>query len=310
MYKNTYAKGENIINIKDITIETGSASKKYDGKPLSNEDDLSIVSGELNDGDYLICDETKSIPSITNAGSIINNLTPKIVDITGEDHTANYNITVNYGTLTVNKRTVALRSESDSKTYDGYYLTKNIVKQLSGSFINNDAYNIKATGKIKNVGSCENTITFDWSENGNPDNYNIIYDIGTLTVNKRPVTLISRDGSYNYTGSYISYPKVTTSGLVDNEVISVEATGKFRDPGTYENKPIVITWADGASPDNYDITYKYGTITISKTPTPPIVIGAAISGQHDNTSGKGTEGKDTGDIDDKTNDDVYGGNEF
>ena len=41
----------NIINIKDITIETGSASKKkYDGKPLSDEDDLSIVSGELNTG--------------------------------------------------------------------------------------------------------------------------------------------------------------------------------------------------------------------------------------------------------------------
>ena len=185
MYKNTYAKGENIINIKDITIETGSASKKYDGKPLSDEDDLSIVSGELNTGDYLICDETKSIPSIINAGSIPNELTPKIVDsVTGEDHTANYNITVNYG---------------------------------------------------------------------------------TLTVNKRPVTLKSIDNHWIYDGTTRSCPEVSVSGygFVDNEVISVEATGKFRDPGTYENKPIVITWADGADPNNYDITYEYGTITIT-----------------------------------------------
>ena len=57
MDKNTYAKGENIINIKDITIETGSPSKIYDGYPLS-DDNLSIVSGELNDGDMLVCDTT------------------------------------------------------------------------------------------------------------------------------------------------------------------------------------------------------------------------------------------------------------
>lgn len=183
LVKNTYAKGENIINIKDITIETGSPSKIYDGYPLS-DDNLSIVSGELNDGDMLVCDTTKPVSSITNAGSISNVLTPKIIDsTTDEDHTANYNITINYGTLTVNKRPVTLRSLNKSWGYDS--ITR----------------------------SC-------------PD--------------------VSVEGY----------------GFVDNEVISVEATGKFRDPGTYENKPIVITWADGADPNNYDITYKYGTITI------------------------------------------------
>ena len=193
MYKNTYAKGENIINIKDITIETGSASKKYDGKPLS-DDNLSIVSGELNDGDMLVCDTTKPVSSITNAGSISNVLTPKIIDsTTDEDHTANYNISVNYG---------------------------------------------------------------------------------TLTVNKRPVTLKSGDNAWNYDNITRSCPEVSVDGygFVDNEVISVEATGKFRDPGTYENKPIVTTWADGADPNNYDITYEYGTITINdyRPVKPPI----------------------------------------
>ena len=222
LVKNTYTKGENIINIKDITIETGSPSKIYDGYPLS-DDNLSIVSGELNDGDMLVCDTTKPVSSITNAGSISNVLTPKIIySTTGEDHTANYNITVNYG---------------------------------------------------------------------------------TLTVNKRPVTLISSSGFYFYNESYVSYPDATTSGLgfVDNEVISIKATGKFKDPGTYENKPIVITWADGADPNNYDITYDYGTITISKPTIPPIDVGAGISGRHDNTSGN-IEDKDTGGVSD--------GNEF
>lgn len=197
--KNTYVKGENTANSKDITIETGSPSKIYDGDPLS-DDNLSIVSGELNDGDMLVCDTTKPVSSITNAGSISNVLTPKIIDsTTDEDHTANYNITVNYG---------------------------------------------------------------------------------TLTVNKRPVILKSEGAGWNYNGITISYPSVSVRGygFVENEVISVEATGKFRDPGVYENKPIVITWADGADPNNYDITYKYGTITIDQIQKPPIVTSGGSGG--------------------------------
>lgn len=143
----------------------------------------------------LVCDTTKPVSSITNAGSISNVLTPKIIDSnTGEDHTANYNITVNYGTLTVNKRQVTLTSASAS--------------------------------------------------------------IG-----------------YIYTGTYISNPDVTVGGdgFVKNEVISAESTGKFRDPGTYENKPIVIKWNDGTDPNNYDITYKYGTVTITDGNPGPVV---------------------------------------
>ena len=191
----------------------------------------------------MVCDTTKPVSSITNAGSISNVLTPKIIDsTTDEDHTANYNITINYG---------------------------------------------------------------------------------TLTVNKRPVTLKSDDNSWNYNAITRSCPEVSVSGygFVENEVISVEATGKFRDPGVYENKPIVITWADGANPDNYDITYKYGTINIFENPDTPIDdVGAAISGQHDNTSGD-IEGKDRGAVSGaggtgiggtgiRDIGDVFGGNDF
>ena len=43
-------------------------------------------------------------------------------------------------------------------------------------------------------------------------------------------------------------------------------------------------------------------LSLSRKPRSSIDVGAAISGQHDNTSGKGIEGKDTGG--------VFGGNEF
>lgn len=165
----------------------------------------------------------------------------------------------------------------------------------------------KPVPSITNTGSISNVlipkIIDSATGEDHTSNYNITVNYGTLTVNKRPVTLISSNGFYNYNGSYISYPKATTSGFgfVDNEVISIKATGKFKDPGIYENKPIVITWADGADPNNYDITYDYGTITISQILTPPIGVGGSISDtQHDNTSG----------IDKSINDGVSGGEGF
>ena len=184
--KHTYVKGINTANTEDITIETGSTSKIYDGTPLS-DDNLSLVSGELNSGDKLVCDTTKQVSSITNAGSTSNVLTPKIINsTTGEDHTDNYNITINYGTLMVNKRQVILTSSN-------YF----IFGVLSG----------------------KNTVS-----------------IGDM-------------------------------GFVNNEVISTKTpvASEFRkgkNIGKYENKPITINWADGANPNNYDITYKYGTVTI------------------------------------------------
>ena len=184
--KHTYVKGIITANTEDITIETGSTSKIYDGTPLS-DNNLSLVSGELNSGDKLVCDTTKQVSSITNAGSTSNVLTPKIINsTTGEDHTDNYNITINYGTLMVNKRQVTLTSSN--------YV---IFGVLSG----------------------KNTVS-----------------IGDM-------------------------------GFVNNEVISTKTpvASEFRkgkNIGKYENKPITINWADGANPNNYDITYKYGTVTI------------------------------------------------
>lgn len=189
MDKNTYAKGENIANTKNITIETGSASKIYDGKPLSN-DSLSLVSGELNDGDKLVVDSTKPV-SIIYAASVNNVLTPKIIDsTTGEDHTSNYNITINYGTLTVDKRPVTLTSQSFSYRSSFPYFGDNTVSIGGMGFVDGDIILVESRYNNFNriPGTYENkpivvkyslaTVSSDIVANS----YDITYNYGTIRV--------------------------------------------------------------------------------------------------------------------------------
>ena len=88
----------------------------------------------------------------------------------------------NPGTLTINKRSVVLTSETASKAYDGTALEKPVVKVTGDGFVKGEATDIKATGTITNVGSVTNEITFTKGEKFNEDNYAIEKKEGTLTI--------------------------------------------------------------------------------------------------------------------------------
>ena len=190
LVKNTYAKGENIANTKNIIVETGSASKIYDGKPLSNYS-LSLVSEELNDGDKLVDDSTKHV-SIIYAASVNNVLTPKIIDsTTGEDHTSNYNITINYGTLTVDKRPVTLTSQSFSYSSSFPYFGDNTVSISGMGFVDGDIALVESRYNTFNriPGTYENKpivvmykkpATF--SSDVVANSYDITYNYGTIRI--------------------------------------------------------------------------------------------------------------------------------
>ena len=88
------------VTPRPITIQTGSATKKYDGAPLICKE-YTITKGSVCDGDML----QLAFTSIVNIGYTEN----YIVDLTvygnedgrKTDVTVNYKITYDYGTLTV-----------------------------------------------------------------------------------------------------------------------------------------------------------------------------------------------------------------
>lgn len=165
---------------RPITITTGSATKTYDGTPLTNSE-IEITKGSLVNKSDL---EYRTNGTITNAGTAENSI---LTIGTIEMHT-NYDITVEEGTLTVTPRPITLTSGSASKTYDGTALTNSEVTITSGSLVNASDVTYAAVGSITNVGSSLNRISVSYASEQMARNYVVTLVEGTLTVNTAPTT--------------------------------------------------------------------------------------------------------------------------
>ncbi len=142
----------------------------------------------------------------THTGSFSKKASDVIVrDASDNDVTAQYVVTLVPGTLTVNKRTVTLTSESASKAYDGTALTAPNVTVGGDGFVSGEVTDVKATGSVTNVGSVANTITYTEGAAFKADNYSITKTEGTLTVTAHSddvvVTITEHSGSYQYDGT-------------------------------------------------------------------------------------------------------------
>ena len=281
MFKNTSKNFSNVkFEVKDgsltiskclVTITAKNVTTVYDGKSPVVKD--YTILREVSNGDPVNTLPTDhKIDSYVTYGSGVDAGLyerfsmdgAKIVDKNGEDVTSNYQISYNNGTLTINKRSVTLTSASASKPYDGTALTKPDVKVTSGSFVDGEVTDIKATGTITDFGEVTNTITYNEGANFKADNYEITTTEGKLTITKRSVTLTSETASKVYDGTPLTKPNVTVDGdgFVEGEVTDIKATGTITDVGTVTNT-IEYAATDKFKTDNYDITKNEGTLKVT-----------------------------------------------
>ena len=82
----------------EIEITSASQSKKYDGQPLTNSS-VEITRGMLAEGHRLIATASGSITDEGTTENVIKEVV--ILDAMGNDVTHNYDIKMNFGTLTV-----------------------------------------------------------------------------------------------------------------------------------------------------------------------------------------------------------------
>ena len=157
------------IKTQEITV-TKPADSQYDGNEHKNKP-------TVKDGEKVLVEDTDYTLSysedVINAGTVT-------VTITGA---GNYSqvTTVDYQ---ITPRTVKLTSGSDSKTYDGTPLTKHEVKE--DGFVKDDGATYDFTGSQTNVGTSDNTFTYNLKDGTLASNYIITTEAGKLTVN--PVT--------------------------------------------------------------------------------------------------------------------------
>ena len=274
-----------------ITITANSASKTYDGTPLT-DNGFSFTQGVLADGDVL----TAVVEgSATNVGDEGKNVVKSYVVKRGEtDVTKNYTFGNSIdGKLTINKRTVTLTSETASKEYDGTPLTKPDVTVTGQGFVAGEVTGITATGSVTFVddGEVPNAITYTEGANYKESNYTITKNEGKLSITKRTdiivITTPTRSRAYNgsklldyqctYTGTIAEGDELIMTFPEDDGLINAGSK-----PNQYERYRVE------RKSDGRDVTNNYtfgepiiGTLTV--TPVAIELTAASDSKQYDGT---------------------------
>ena len=271
-YNITKVEGTLTINPRSVIITSGSASKTYDGTPLTKHE--STITGEgFVEGQGVNITYTGSQ---TEVGSSENTFEYKLKDNTLEK---NYTIETVFGTLTVEKRpyhpnppitdkiTVEITGNSDSVVYDGTeYSVKDYTVKISDSrYTEKDfTFSGKALASGVNAGTYEMGLKADQFKNTNARFTNVEFIIkadGVLTITQRPLTITA--GSAEGIAP-VTCDKYTVEGLATGDKVdSVKITGIQSEPGESPNvaSDAVIKNAKGEDVTaNYKITYVDGVL--------------------------------------------------
>lgn len=194
----------------------------------------------------------------------------------GEDTTANYDITYEAGTLTIGGPQLTITAEDSSKTYGDAdpELTYTYKGLLEGHELVADSVTVKrVAGDI--VGTYDITVDAtdvvvkDASGNDVTDEYGKVTKDGTFTINPRPVTVTANDATKVYGDADPATFGYTVDGLRSGDSAAVTLSRAAGDTvGEYSIIVGEVEIKDGDTDvtENYKVTKVDGTFTITKRP--------------------------------------------
>lgn len=242
------------INPANVTLTANSDTKAYDGTEKTINGFTCSVEGLTFAG-------VTASGSGTNIGEYPVTFTGVTIGTT-KDTSRNYvvNETVN-GTLTITPKPLTITADSETKVYDGTALTKNSYTS-EGLMAGDVIEGVTITGSQTNAGSSDNVPSAAIVKKGNEvvtDNYNIIYNNGTLTITPKTLTVTAeaKSKAYGEADPALTY---TSVGLINDDAITGALT---RDAG--ENAGVyAILQGTLTAGNNYAITYTGANLTITK----------------------------------------------
>ena len=168
----------------------------------------------------------------------------------------------------VEKAKITVVAKSDEVTYDG---NNHVVDGFNSLTI--DGYTVSglsASVNGTNAGTYNNVITgvATVTKDGKDvtDRVVVTKQNGTLTINKRQVTLTSEGGSKPYDGTALTKPDVAIGGdgFVNGEVSDIKATGSVTNVSDGEvTNTITYTPSEKFNENNYQITKTEGKLSIT-----------------------------------------------
>ena len=261
------------ISPRQVTLTSEGGTKPYDGTPLTNA--KFTVSGDgFVDGEV---SNVRTTGSITNVGEKPNTITFTKGESYKDD---NYSVTYKPGTLKVTadetEVVVKIKENSGTEKYNGTEkkVTGYKVTSISSKLYKESDFTFEGKAEVKgtDAGTYEMNLKPTDFKNKSKNITNVKFEIedGQLTISPRQVTLTSEGGTKPYDGTPLTNAKFTVSGdgFVDGEVSNVRTTGSITNVG---EKPNTITFTKGESykDDNYSVTYKPGTLKVTKQSIDP-----------------------------------------
>ena len=288
-YKITIHRGKIWIEARELTFETASESKEFDGTQYSN------TNYTLSGRDGLVSGHNIKFtnwPSVTfvNEGEVEN--APKYSIVRDNtDVTENYAVTPKYGKISRTVRYVQITTNSRSWTYDGkphsetgytsVHLHNGTPDGAAGLVLGHELvadtdFSI-ATVENYTGQEVENRVTYRFKDANAGANYNLSVTYGTLSIKQRKI-IITVDGARKvYDGTPLSNPdgwhvageydvdnKPLEWGLVEGhtlKVLSYPSITEVEQSGTLNDAKYEVVLENGVEKvnNNYKIVgYSYG----------------------------------------------------
>ena len=257
--------GQLVIGKRTVTLTSGSDSKIYNGKPLTNGE-VTVTGDGFANGEGAAYNVTGTI---TNVGETDNTFTYTLNKGTNPD---NYEIKKAEGKLIVtadaSEVVVTITENSANITYDGneHEATGYTTSITGGTDYKEEDFTFNGNASVKgtDAGTYNMELKPEDFQNTN-NNYSkvtfVIVD-GTLTISKRNVTLTSASDEKVYDGNALTNGTVTAEGFVEGQGATYNVTGSQKDVGESKNT-FSYTLNEGTNADNYNITKTEGTLKVT-----------------------------------------------
>ena len=257
-YTGTKSKDYTILK-RVITVTSGTSSKTYDGKVLTNSS-VNITTGTLGTGDVM---STSTSGILINAGNTENSISSIIIKHGGVDVTKNYAITKVNGTLTIAKKSISVNwGTTVVFTYNGQNQAPT-VSAISG--VANETLNITRTTGI-NKGKYTSTASISSVSGGQAkaSNYNLTNITNSFEINAKVVNVSWGTTQFTYDGKN-HIPSASVSSGVTKETINLSVNDMQINPGVYTATASISSVSGGQGrSDNYILNNTLTSFNILK----------------------------------------------
>ena len=253
-----------------VTITENSGSYKYDGteKTVTGYKVTSISNPLYKESDFTFSGDA-TIKG-TDAGTYDMNLVPGDFTNSNKDFT-NVTFVIVNGTLVISPRTLTITSGSDSKEYDGTPLTSSEIKVSGDGFVDGEGASYTFTGSQLDVGSSDNSFTYELNEGTLAENYIIETEEGKLTVTspEQHIVITANSAEKTYDGTPLTDDGFTYTDFVlaEGDVLEAVVEGSQTDAGSSVNviKSYRVMRGDEDVTANYIFDDSVdGTLTVTK----------------------------------------------